>query len=178
MIQPAVWFHPGLYGCNSDASRPQGSDDISRGFGGNVLHHYFFGEWTREETERLDISTLELLAVAFLVVVAHLAGVAKPRMVIRCDNEAACRVINDHSANSVAMAEALMHLEAVQCEFGVELLAHHIAGEDNVIADELSRDKVLAALVRLRELTGSEPVKWNIPAKWRSTANVLNAVRG
>jgi len=143
-----------------------------------VLHHYFFGEWTREETERLDISTLELLAVAFLVVVAHLAGVAMPRMVIRCDNEAACRVINDHSADSVAMAEALMHLEAVQCEFGVELLAHHIAGEDNVIADELSRDKVLAALVRLRELTGKEPVKWNIPAKWRSTANVLNAVRG
>ena len=178
MIQPAVWFHPGLYGCNSDASRPQGSDDISRGFGGNVLHHYFFGEWTREETERLDISTLELLAVAFLVVVAHLAGVAMPRMVIRCDNEAACRVINDHSADSVAMAEALMHLEAVQCEYGVELLAHHIAGEDNVIADELSRDKVLAALVRLRELTGKEPVKWNIPAKWRSTANVLNAVRG
>ena len=178
MVQPAVWFHPGLYGCNSDASRPQGSDDISRGFGGNVLHHYFFGEWTREETERLDISTLELLAVAFLVVVAHLAGVAKPRMVIRCDNEAACRVINDHSAGSVAMGEALMHLEAVQCEFGVELLAHHIAGEDNAIADELSRDKVEMALVRLRELTGMEPVKWNIPAKWRSTANVLNAVRG
>ena len=99
-------------------------------------------------------------------------------MVIRCDNEAACRVINDHSAGSVAMGEALMHLEAVQCEFGVELLAHHIAGEDNAIADELSRDKVEMALVRLRELTGMEPVKWNIPAKWRSTANVLNAVRG
>ena len=60
------------------------------------------------------------------------------------------RVINDHSAGSVAMGEALMHLEAVQCEFGVELLAHHIAGEGNAIADELSRDKVEAALVRLR----------------------------
>ena len=44
MSQPVMWFHPGLCGCNSDASRPQGSDGISRGFGGNVLHHYFFRE--------------------------------------------------------------------------------------------------------------------------------------
>ena len=53
------------------------------------------------------------------------------RMVIRCDNEAACRVTNGHCAASVAMGEALMMLEAIQCEFEVEPLAHHIAGEDN-----------------------------------------------
>ena len=44
MSQPVMWFHPGLCGCNSDASRPQGLDGISRGFGGNVLHHDFFRE--------------------------------------------------------------------------------------------------------------------------------------
>ena len=74
-------------------------------------------------------------------------------MVIRCDNEAACRVINGHCAASVAMSGALMMLEAIQCEFGVELLAHHIAGEDNAIADELSRDKVDVVVQTLRELT-------------------------
>jgi hypothetical protein len=142
-----------------------------------VLHAYFVGQWTRQEVEVLDISTLELIAVAFLVVVAALSGLLKPRMVVRCDNEAACRVINDHRADSAAMGEALMHLEAVQCHYGVEILAHHIAGVDNVIADELSRDRMHAALERLRVLTGTEPVKYEIPQQWRDTSNILRFVQ-
>ena len=108
MVQPSTWWHPGLYGCNSDASRPQGVADNSRGLGGNVMHFYFFGEWSKEETDLLDISTLELIAVGYLVVVAAITGQLRSRMVIRCDNEAACRVINDHAAASVAMGEALI----------------------------------------------------------------------
>ena len=142
------------------------------------MQFYFFGEWSKEETALLDISTLELIAVGYLVVVAAITGQLKTRMVIRCDNEAACRVINDHCAASVAMGEALMMVEAIQCEFGVELLAHHIAGEDNVIADELSRDKVAMAVQRLREMTGEEPVHVTIPAKWRDTSRLLRTVRG
>ena len=76
------------------------------------------------------------------------------------------------------MGEALVMIEAIQCEFGVELLAHHIAGEDNVIADELSRDKVAMAVQRLREMTGEEPVHVTIPAKWRDTSRLLRTVRG
>ena len=142
------------------------------------MQFYFFGEWSNEETALLDISTLELIAVGYLVVVAAITGQLRPRMVIRCDNEAACRVINDHCAASVAMSEALVMLEAIQCEFGVELLAHHIAGEDNVIADELSRGKVDVAVQRLRELMGEEPVHVTVPAKWRDTPRLLRTVRG
>ena len=142
------------------------------------MQFYFFGEWSNEETALLDISTLELIAVGYLVVVAAITGQLKPRMVIRCDNEAACRVINDHCAASVAMSEALVMLEAIQCEFGVELLARHIAGEENAIADELSRDKVDVAVQRLRELTGEEPAHVTVPAKWRDTSRLLNTVRG
>ena len=178
MVQPSVWWDPGSYGCNSDASRPQGVADNSRGLGGNVMQFYFFGEWSKEETTLLDISTLELIAVKYLVVVAAITGQLISRMGIRCDNEAACRMFNGHCAASVAMSEALMVLEAIQCEFGVKLLAHHIAGEGNVIADELSRGKVDVAVQRLRELTGEKPAHVTIPEKWRDTSRLLRTVRG
>ena len=177
LVRETRWHHPGLLGCNSDASRPQGEGDHSRGLGGNVMHAYFFDEWSELETKWLDISTLELIAVAYLVVVAALSGQLQPRMVIRCDNEAACRVINDHCTESVAMGEALMLLESVQCHYGVELLAHHIAGVDNTIADDLSRDRVNKAIDDLRHMTGCEPYRVQIPTKWRDISGIVNAVR-
>ena len=115
--------------------------------------------------------------MAYLIVVAALTGQLKPKMVIRCDNEAACRVINDHCTESPAMGEALMLLEKVQVEFGVELLAQHIAGEDNVIADDLSRDGVERAVERIRRMTGREPVRFMIPGEWRDMSAIIAAVR-
>ena len=106
---------PGSAGdVNSDAPRPRGLEDRAHGVGGNAMHAYFYGAWAVTETDALDISTLELLGVAYLVAVAAMVGVALPRMVIRCDNEAACRVIADHCATSPAMAAALLVLENVQ----------------------------------------------------------------
>ena len=79
----------------------------------------------------MGISTLELIAAGFLLLIAHLSGVThNKRMIMRRDNEAACRVVNDHVADSVAMAEALVWFEAVQQYVGVEVLLHHIAGKD------------------------------------------------
>jgi hypothetical protein len=62
------------------------------------MHAYFFGQWSQEETRLLDISTLELIAVAYLIVVVALTGQLKMKLVIHCDNEEACRVINGHCA--------------------------------------------------------------------------------
>ena len=75
------------------------------------------------------------------------------------------------------MGEALMLLEKVQVHFGVELLAQHIAGEDNVIADDLSRDRVERAIERTRRMTGREPVRVLIPDEWRDTSAIIAAVR-
>ena len=141
------------------------------------MHAYFFDEWSEIETKCLGISTLELIAVAYLVVVAVLSGQLQPRMVIRCDNEAACRVINDHCTESVAMGEALMLMERVQCCYGAELLAHHIAGVDNTIADDLSRDRVAKAVEGLRHMAGCEPYRADIPAEWRDISAIVTAVR-
>ena len=141
------------------------------------MHAYFFDVWSVEESKWLDISTLELIAVGFLIVVAALTGQLKARMVIRCDNEAACRVINDHCAESAAMGEALMFLERVQCHYGVDILAHHIAGEDNVIADDLSRDRVEKATRELRRLTGKTPIHVTIPPEWRDISEIVATAR-
>ena len=180
LVRDPVWWHPGLLGCNSDASRPDERADggtIERGFGGNALHVYFFGAWTDDEVRYLDISTLELIAAGFLLLIAHLAGMTRTRMIMRCDNEAACRVVNDHAADSVAMAEALVWFEAVQQFVGVEVLLHHIAGKDNTVADDLSRDEVERAIRDLRRMSGTEPVHWEVPPEWRDISVVVKAAR-
>ena len=120
---------------------------------------------------------MELIAAGFLLIVAHLAGVTKPQMVLRCDNESACRVANTHVAHSVAMAEALIWFESVQCHVGVEVLLHHIAGEDNAIADDLSRDRVARAVETLEKMSGVAAVRVELPARWRDISRVTNAVR-
>ena len=180
LVRDPVWWHPGLLGCNSDASRPDERADggtIERGFGGNALHFYFFGAWTDEEVRFLDISTLELIAAGFLLLVAHLSGVTHTRMIMRCDNEAACRVVNDHAADSIAMAEALVWFESVQLHVGVEVLLHHIAGKDNTVADDFSRDEVERAIRDLRRMSGSVPVHCAVPPEWRDISVVVNAAR-
>jgi hypothetical protein len=180
LVRDPVWWHPGLLGCNSDASRPDERADggtIERGFGGNALHFYFFGAWTDEEVRFLDISTLELIAAGFLLLVAHLSGVTRTRMIMRCDNEAACRVVNDHAADSVAMAEALVWFESVQLHVGVDVLLHHIAGKDNTVADDLSRDEVERAVRDLRRMSGAVPVHCEVPPEWRDISVVLKAAR-
>ena len=142
------------------------------------MHAYFYAEWSVAETDALDISTLELIGVAFLVAVAAIAGVAQPRMVIRCDNEAACRVINDHGATSPAMVAALLLLESVQRQYGIEILAHHIAGVDNVIADDLSRGRIEKAVRELQRLTTQRPVHVTIPKELRDLTGVVRAAGG
>ena len=59
----------------------------------------------------------------------------------------------------------------------MELLAQHIAGEDNVIAGDLSRDRVERAIERIRRMTGREPVRAMIPDEWRDTSAIVAAVR-
>ena len=98
-------------------------------------------------------------------------------MIMRCDNEAACRVVNDHAADSVAMAEALVWFESVQLHVGVEVLLHHIAGKDNTVADDLSRDEVERAVRDLRRMSGAVPVHCEVPPEWRDISVVLKAAR-
>ena len=178
MARDCGWAHPGLLGMNSDASRPRGLEDRAHGVGGNAMHAYFYAEWSVAETDALDSSTLELIGVAFLVAVAAIAGVARPRMVIRCDNESACRVINEHGATSPAMAAALLVLQGVQRQYWIEILAHHIASDGNVIADDLSRGRIKKAVDELRRPTEQSPVHVMLPDELRDLTSVIRAAGG
>ena len=94
-------------------------------------------------------------------------------MVMRCDNEAACRVVADHAATSVAMAEALLWFESVQRHVGVEVLLHHIAGTDNTITDDLSRNERERAVKTLERLSGVQPQQWAVPDEWRDVSAIV-----
>ena len=62
------------------------------------------------------------------------------------------------------MGEALMLLERIQCHYGVELLAHHVAGVDSTIADDRSRGATGCDLVRtyVAMISGARSQWWHI----------------
>ena len=166
-VVPSHWWWPGELGCNSDASR----SDTEGGWGFNVLNYWARGKFSASQLKLLDISTLELIAVAFMCVCIGLHFPGKRRVVIRCDNEAACHVINNHGAASPPMEAALRLLEAVQQAFGLDVRAVHIAGARNVIADAFSRPgeyDLKATLARLRARTQAEPTRFEISEEWEN----------
>ena len=180
------WLHPGLLGNNSDACRalpdPGDPEKAAGGFGGNVGGVCFAGVFTERELLVCDISTLELVTVAFLVAVLGAAIASgqlkvpgrRRRFVARCDNEAACRVINRGRAHSRPMAEAYRHLAKAEAAFGIEVRAEHIAGKLNPIADDFSRGRIEDALQAMRE-RGDVPQMVDVPPLWRDIGDVVRA---
>ena len=53
------------------------------------------------------------------------------------------------------------------------MLLHHIAGVDNKIADDLSREERERAIAELRRLSGEEPQRWAIPDAWRDISAIV-----
>ena len=73
--------------------------------------------------------------------------------------------------------EALVWFEAIQQFTGVEVLLHHIAGVDNTVADDLSRDAVERAVETLRTMAGVQPVFAVVPPEWRDVSVIATAER-
>ena len=167
-IVSARWWSPGALGCNSDASR----SDVTGGWGFNVMHWWARGRWTERQLGNLDISTLELITVAFMVACVGTKYPSVMRVVVRCDNQAACDVINNHGASSPVMEAALRLLELVQQRYGIEVRAIHVAGERNPIADAFSRaetdEDVAAAVEMLRAVAAEPPAQFALDAEWES----------
>ena len=75
------------------------------------------------------------------------------------------------------MAEALVWFESVQQHVGVEVLLNRIAGKDNTVAGDLSRDEVERAIRDLQRMSGSMPVHCEVPPEWRDISAVVKAAR-
>ena len=124
--------------------------------------------WSEAERRYLDISTLELVAVAFLVVVAGTyAGLAGSRFIVRCDNEAACNVANRMAPSKPHMEAALRLLDQAMRATNIQIILEHIPGKRNRIADAYSRGAHAEGDELVATLCGEDAISHTIPQEWR-----------
>ena len=86
----------------------------------------------------MHINCLELLAIVVAVKIwgFHFKG---KKILIFCDNEASVQVINSGSSRDSFMQNCLRELCYIQAVFQFDIRAKHIFGNDNRVADYLSR---------------------------------------
>ena len=65
------------------------------------------------------------------------------RILAHCDNEAAVHMLASRSSRDTQLNHLLRCLFFIEAEFNFALSGTHIAGVDNHLADDLSRDKFL-----------------------------------
>ena len=89
----------------------------------------------------INIATKELIPI---VVAAALWGKMWSGQVVcsRCDNEAVVAVINKRTSRDADLMHLLRCLIFFEASFSFKIVATHIAGSQNTLADHLSRDKL------------------------------------
>ena len=115
------------------------TDSCLHGCGGVSSDQYFHTEFPRFISEQdLAIHKLEFLAV---LVGARIWGAKFRGLRIRifCDNQSVVDVINSSKTKDSFMATCLRELWLVASTFEFELRAVHLPGEENRVADWLSR---------------------------------------
>ena len=129
-IPPAVWSEPDV---------TFSTDSCLRGCGGMCRDEYFHVSFPNMISDLgLPIHELEMLAVLVGVRVwgSRCQGM---RIQIYCDNEAAVKVINSGKTRDSFLASCLRELWLEVSTYGFELRAVHLPGEENRVADWLSR---------------------------------------
>jgi hypothetical protein len=115
------------------------SDTCLDGFGAissNQFVHALFPSFSKEN--QLHINCLELLAI---VIATKIWGhkIKGKQILIFCDNEASVYVTNSGSTKDTFMQNCLRELCYIEAIYQFEIKAKHIVGEENRLADYLSR---------------------------------------
>jgi hypothetical protein len=129
-IPPIGWAEPDI---------TFSTDSCLTGCGGICGLEYFHVEFPQSiRIQKLAIHKLEMLAVLVGVRIwgQRLQGM---RLQIYCDNAAAVQVINSSKTRDPFLASCLRELWLEVSTYGFELRAVHLPGEDNRVADWLSR---------------------------------------
>ena len=129
-IPPLLWTEPDL---------TLSTDSCLTGCGGvsaNEYFHVLFPKFILDQ--KLPIHALEMLAVLIGVRIwgQYCTGL---RVQIYCDNDACVQVINSSKTKDAFLGSCLRELWLEVSKFGFELRAVHLAGEENRVADWLSR---------------------------------------
>ena len=100
-------------------------------------------------TAGANIATKELIPI---VIAAALWGKAWAGLVVlcRCDNEAVVAVLNKRTSRDHDLMHLLRCLTFFEAQFSFRMTATHIAGSQNTLADDLSRDN-LSSFLRMTE---------------------------
>ena len=87
-------------------------------------------------TEEVNIATKELIPV---VIAAAMWGMNWEGQVVcsQCDNEAVVAVLNRHTSRDQDLMHLLRCLSFFEAKFGFRVVARHIPGTQNSLADDL-----------------------------------------
>jgi hypothetical protein len=100
-------------------------------------------------TTGANIATKELVPI---IIAVALWGKACVGLVVRCrcDNEAVVAVLNKRTSRDHDLMHLLRCLTFFEAQFSFRMTATHIAGSQNMLADDLSRDN-LSSFLRMTE---------------------------
>ena len=96
-------------------------------------------------SKEVNIATKEMIPI---VIAAAMWGKAWEGEVVccRCDNEAVVAVLNKRSSKDPDLMHLLRCLTFFEAKFSFRVVATHIAGAKNTLADDLSRDNLSSFL--------------------------------
>lgn len=124
------------------ATRVLTTDASKVGFGGHLENQIFQGQWTEQE-KAPHINLLELEAIV-RVLNHFLPSLQGQKVLVRCDNVTVVQYINKQGGTkSPSLCMRIWQLFMILIQNNIELKAAHIAGTSNILADHLSRRKIL-----------------------------------
>ena len=150
------------------------TDASHLGWGGHCLGNTAFGDWPRADTLS-HINVLEFLAV-LLSLRAFLPLLRRRTVLIRTDNVTVAAYINKQGGTHSTRLNALAALLWKWCRReGIFPIASHIPGQDNLIADFLSRGRVLPSEWTLHPMVMDQIILTLGPLQVDLFASVLHA---
>lgn len=117
--------------------------DASGSWGAGAVwqHHWFQLQWKNEREQQHNIATLELVPIVAAAAVwgKYWQG---QTVLCRCDNQAVVFALLSRSCRDPNLMHLLRTLFFFEAHFQFSLHAEHIAGKDNPLADDLSRNNL------------------------------------
>lgn len=93
-------------------------------------HHFFY--------HSVSIVHLEMLNV-FIALQVWAKHFTNHTVVIHCDNAAVVSVLNSHKTRDMYLLACCRNIWLLLAQYNIRLVAVHVPGSDNIIADALSR---------------------------------------